>query len=102
MKIKHSLTARCYDRKGNLLSTAVNSYRKTHPLQAYFANRVGHPAKIYLHAEIHAIIKAGDRQIHRIEIERRGKSGNQLLAKPCAICMEAIHAYGIKEISFTI
>lgn len=96
------LKAFCYDKRGRLLSFATNSWTKTHPLQAYFANRTGSPAKIYLHAEIHAIIKAGDKQIHRIEIERKGKYGQHLLAKPCPICMEAIKAYGIKEISFTI
>lgn len=102
MKTKHNLTARCYDKRGRLLSEATNRYDKSHPLQAYFAKKVGHPTRIWLHAEIHAIIKAGDKQIHRIEVERKGKTGNQLLAKPCPICMEAIRAYGIRELSFTI
>ena len=101
MKVKHSLTAQCYDKKERLLSTATNNYNKTHPLQAYFASRVGHPAKIYLHAEIHAILRAGGKQIHRIEISRFSKTGNQLLAKPCPVCMEAIRAYGIEFISWT-
>lgn len=102
MKIRPIITARCFDRKGRLLSIATNSYSKTHPLQSYFASKVGQPAKIYLHAEIHAILKAGGKEIHRIEISRYSKAGNQLLAKPCPVCMEAIRAYGIKEIVFTV
>lgn len=102
MKTHHLLTAKCFDKKGKLLSEATNNYRKSHPLQAYFAERVGHPAKIYLHAEIHAIIKAGDKQIHRIEITRKGKQGQFLNAKPCPICAEAIKAFGIKETLWSI
>ena len=40
MKTKHTLVARCYDKKGRLLSEATNRYDKTHPIQAYFAARV--------------------------------------------------------------
>jgi tRNA(Arg) A34 adenosine deaminase TadA len=101
MKYKHNLTARCYDRKGKLLSIATNSYSKTHPIQAYFATKVGQPAKIYLHAEIHAIIKAGDKKIHKIVISRIGKNHKALNAKPCPICQEAIKAYGIPFVSYT-
>ena len=101
MKYKHNLTARCYDRKGKLLSIATNSYSKTHPIQAYFATKVGQPAKIYLHAEIHAIIKAGDKQIHKIVVTRIGKNHKALNAKPCPICQEAIKAYGIPFVSYT-
>lgn len=101
MKYKHNLTARCYDRKGKLLSIATNSYSKTHPIQAYFATKVGQPAKIYLHAEIHAIIKAGDKKIHKIVISRIGKNHKFLNAKPCPICQEAIKAYGIPFVSYT-
>ena len=101
MKQRHTLTARCYDKKGNLLSVATNSYTKTHPIQAYFANRVNQPHKIYLHAEIHAIIKAGDKQIHKMVISRIGKNHRALNARPCPVCQEAIKAYGIKFVSFT-
>jgi len=63
---------------------------------------VGQPLKIYLHAEIAAILKAGDKPIHRIEVLRTGKKGQHLNAKPCPICMAAIKAFGIKEVSFTL
>ena len=59
---KYDLVAKCYDKKGNLLSEAMNSYKKTHPLQAYFAEKVGLPDKVFLHAEIAAILKAGKKK----------------------------------------
>lgn len=98
---KYDLTARCYDRKGNLLSEARNSYKKTHPLQAYFAAKVGTPDKVFLHAEIAAILKAGKKKIYRIEVERFAKDGRPLNASPCPICREAIKAFGIDEILYT-
>lgn len=99
---KYDLVAKCYDKKGNLLSEAMNSYKKTHPLQAYFAEKVGLPDKVFLHAEIAAILKAGKKKIHRIEVERYSKrTGRPLNARPCPICQEAIKAFGINEVSFT-
>jgi tRNA(Arg) A34 adenosine deaminase TadA len=100
-KTKHSILARCFDRKGKLISSAVNSYTKSHPIQAYFAKQVGHPAKIYLHAEIHALIKAGDKQVYKIVIMRVGKNHKPLNAKPCPICQAALKAYGVQIISYT-
>jgi tRNA(Arg) A34 adenosine deaminase TadA len=101
MKTRHVITAQCYDKKGRLLSTAKNNYNKSHPIQAHFASLVGHPARIYLHAEIHAIIKAGDKQIYKMVITRFGKDYKARNAKPCPICAAAIKAYGIKYISYT-
>ena len=102
MKIRPILTARCFDKKGRLLSIATNSYHKTHPLQKYFASKVGQPAKVYLHAEIAAIIKAGDKPIYKIVITRfNPKTHKALNAKPCPICAEAIRAFGIEYVSFT-
>lgn len=101
MKTRHVLIAKTFDKKGKLISVASNNYKKTHPLQAYFAKKVGDPAKVYLHAEIHSIIKAGGKLIHTIEIERNSKKGIPLLAKPCPICQEAIKAYGIKNVIYS-
>lgn len=98
---KYFINARCYDKRGKLLSVAFNSYTKTHPLQAYFAQRVNLPEKEYLHAEIAAILKAKGKKIHRIVVERFDKHGQPALAKPCLICNEAIKAYGIKVVEFT-
>jgi len=101
-KNKPILQARCYDKKGKLLSSAYNSYTKSHPIQSYFAERVNQPNKIYLHAEIAAIIKAGDKQIHKIVITRYSpRTHKPLNAAPCPICREAIRAYGIQLVSYT-
>jgi tRNA(Arg) A34 adenosine deaminase TadA len=101
MRNKYLITAECFDKRGRSISKATNSYTKTHPLQAYFAEKVGHPHRKYLHAEIAAIIKAGDKKIDQIFIRRFDKKGHQANAEPCPICKEAIKAFGIKRIMWT-
>jgi deoxycytidylate deaminase len=99
--MKQTVVAKCYDRKGKLLSVGTNSYKKSHPIQAYFASKVGLNKKIYLHAEIAALLKCGKHEVYRIHIERFNKKGEPLLAAPCPICKEAIKAWGISVISYT-
>ena len=101
MKQRYTIVAHCFDRKGTLLSCATNSYEKTHPIQKYFAEKVGHSAKIYLHAEIAALLKAKDSKVHTMRVFRSGNNGQTLLAKPCPICMEALKAFGIRELYYT-
>jgi len=102
MKQKHTLTAIIYDRKGRVISIGQNSYCKTHPLQKEHAEKVGLDEKIYLHAEIHAIVKCRDlSKAHRIFISRWDKSGNTAMAKPCPVCESAIKAAGIKIVEYT-
>lgn len=102
MKYKHVIRAYCYDRKGNQISMGENNYIKSHPLQAFFANKVGHPSRIYLHAEILAILRAKDKEIYKIKIERIGKKGNLLPSMPCPICMLAIKSFGITQLEYTL
>lgn len=102
MKTHHQLTAIIYDKKGNILSIGKNSYVKTHPLQLLHAKKTGNPNKIYLHAEIHAIIKLKElTKAHRIFVSRWGKNGRPRLAKPCVICASAIKETGIQIIEHT-
>lgn len=101
--MKHNITAYCYNKRGHLVSVGHNSYTKSHPLQAYFAKKVGHPNKIYLHAEIAALIQAGTmetNQVHEISIVRLNKKGTFQPSKPCPICMEAIKAFGVKHVVY--
>lgn len=98
--MKHTVIARVYDKRGRLLSRAANSYIKTHSLQAHFANLAGQPQRIYLHAEIAALIKAGDKA-HKIVVERYNRVGEPVLARPCPICSLAIDAWGIKIVEHT-
>tara|TARA_R110000868_G_scaffold213896_4_gene464058 strand:+ start:168 stop:476 length:309 start_codon:yes stop_codon:yes gene_type:complete len=102
VKTKHQLTAVIYDRKGNVLSIGQNSYIKSHPLQAEHAKLTGNEDKIFLHAEIHAIVKLKTLQnAHRIFVSRWDKHGKPKLAKPCPICCSAIAAAGIEVIEHT-
>lgn len=98
---KHLIKATAFDKKGRVLSTAVNSYSKSHTLQAQYAFRVGVNYKIYLHAEILAIIRARGKEINKIKIERYDSDGNPRLAKPCPICELAIQEAKIKFVEYT-
>src|SRR5574343_82654 len=101
-KQKQNITAIIYDRKGHVLSIGKNSYIKTHPLQAMYANRVGLVHKHFLHAEIHAIVRCKDlSKAYKIVVTRVNKDGSFGLAKPCAICSAAIIASGIKVVEHT-
>jgi len=101
MKKRHFILAKCYDKRGKLLGKGTNSYKKTHPLQKFFATFAGLPLKIYLHAEVAAILQCKNRKIHRISIERFDKHGQPVNAKPCLICQEAIKAFGIQVVEHT-
>lgn len=104
MRKRPLIKATCFDKRGRILSTAFNDYHTTHPLQAWYARRagVGHEHRIYLHAEIAAIIKAKNKNIYKIKIERYDKNGNPKLAAPCPICQLAIKQANIKFVEHTI
>ena len=78
------------DKRYNVLSVAGNTYVKTHPQQARWAERRGSPDKQCLHAEMRAAImlaksgKAGKAKY--LYIAAVSEAGNVLLAKPCAVC----------------
>ncbi len=98
--MKPNITALAYDKRGRLLSVGRNSYVKTHPLQAKFARQAGTPDKIYLHAEIDALIKAGTR-VHRLVVIRKDKYGRDMLAKPCSCCQLALKFFGVNQVEHT-
>jgi len=102
MSTLQQLTAIIYSKKGSILAVGKNSYTKTHPYQAHCASKVGEPNKVYLHAEIDAIIKCKDiSKAHRISVFRLGANGMYLNARPCKICMSAIESTGILIIEHT-
>lgn len=99
---KFILTATTFDRKGKILSTSQNLYNKTHPLQKYFSLKAGDSEfKSCQHAEFAAIIKAKNKQIYSIFVQRFSADGSPALAKPCRSCQEAIKAFGIKLVNYT-
>ena len=90
-KVRFDMTAVIYDKKGRILSIGKNSYIKTHTVMAKMANKVGLPDKVFLHAEVDAILKCRDlSKAHRIFVSRFYKNDNPAPAKPCPICVEAI------------
>lgn len=98
---KHIIVAHAYNKRGILIACATNSYTKTHPIQSYFAKKVGHPEREFLHAEIACMIRCKDKQIHKLMIWRYGPNGKLLCAKPCPICQEAILAYNPTEVWYS-
>jgi len=90
------------DKKGNVLSTGVNSYVKTHPLQAKYAQLCMEPSKVFLHAEISALVRLKGGEPYRIAVFRYGRLGEARNAKPCRICERAIKDFGIKVVEYTI
>ena len=101
-KKRFDVTAIIYDRRGNVLSIGKNSYVKTHPLQAHYAKSVGEEHKVFLHAEVHAIVKCVDiDKAHRIAIFRYNEAGLAVVAKPCKICQAALRKTPIKVIEHT-
>jgi deoxycytidylate deaminase len=102
MSKKFKMTAIIYDKRGRVLSIGKNSYIKTHPQQAEHARRAGEPYKVYLHAEIAAIVKCKSLdKAHSIMIFRYLEDGSPAEARPCKICASAILASGIKIVEHT-
>ena len=98
---KHTIIARAYDKRGKLIARAINSYKQTHPLQAKYAQQAGMPQRIYLHAEIACLLRAGVKPIHKLVIERYHSNGEPALAKPCPICQLAINDWSVKIVEYT-
>lgn len=102
MTVKQNLTAVITDKRGRILSIGQNSYIKTHPLQAHYARKTGNEHKVFLHAEIAAIVKCKDlSKAHKISIFRYNSKGKPMNAKPCSICQMGIEAAGIFNIEHT-
>lgn len=100
MKKRFKITALAYDRRGKLLSLGTNSYIKTHPLAGYYGRKSGVPEKVFLHAELDALIKARGK-VHRLVVTRYDAAGNPVNSKPCAACQLAIKDYGVKHVTHT-
>lgn len=101
-KRRYQIKATTYDKRGRVLAVGVNSYHKTHPLQAQWAAQVDQEYKQTLHAEIAAIIKSKRHDIHTIKIERYDREGNPRNAQPCAVCQHAINLAGIRWVNYTV
>lgn len=86
--------------KNRVVATATNLDKKTHPLQARLAERVGVHQKIYLHSEIAALVKC--RQECDTIIVARVNSQNKLRnSKPCPICSTALKEAGVSKVYYS-
>ena len=93
--------------RGRTLSLGRNKL-KTHPIQAYWAKRLGKDHKIYLHAETDALIKAmnkhgGPESVYDTDIlvVRFNKDGDTVSSKPCIICRHMLQSYGLRHVFHT-
>jgi deoxycytidylate deaminase len=102
MSRKQDITAIAYDKRGKILSVGKNSYVKTHPMQARFARWSGNSGRVFLHAEIAALIKARSSRVHKLVIFRYDRHGKPALAKPCECCQAAIEHFGVKLVEYTV
>lgn len=99
---RYSLEATIYDKRGRVLAVGNNSYTKSHPMQVKFAEKVGKPDAIFLHAEMDALRRLKDwDKAHRIVVTRFDKNGEPAIAKPCKICRLALEHAGINHIEHT-
>lgn len=96
MSKKHIIKALIYNKKGRILSIGENCYLKTHPLQKKMAIAAGQPERIYLHAEIAALVKLKNwEKVFRIVITRFTADGKPANAKPCPCCMNLLNKLGV-------
>lgn len=96
MKMRYHFKAIITDKKGNVLSIGENNYNKSHPYMAKMAMACGEDKKIFLHAEIAAIIKCKElKKADNIYIYRIRNNGDIELVNPCKICRSAIKELGL-------
>lgn len=98
---RYTIVAHVYDVRQRLLAVATNSYKKTHPLQKFFAEKVGHHERIFLHAEIAALLRCKDKKPFLIKVWRYGPDGTFRCARPCPICYEALRAFGVSKVEYS-
>jgi tRNA(Arg) A34 adenosine deaminase TadA len=89
--------------KGMLISLGINRM-KTHPLQARYRDRW---SRIWLHAEIDAIVKAKglvqgcNMYLLRVSYDHNLKPFRSFVS-PCKGCSSAIEHYGIKNLILAV
>jgi deoxycytidylate deaminase len=88
------------DKRNRIISSGVNSYEITHPIQYWAAQNAARifnepqlENKIYLHAELRSLIKAKE-DADTIIVCRVGGHGGQELrnSRPCPVCSEYIRS----------
>lgn len=96
---QHRVACAAYDKRGRLLATGINQPTKSHPLQAKFAERAGFRKRIYLHAEISALIKCRQ-DPYTLQIVRIGPKEYAKPSCPCVVCQMAAIEAGVRELYY--
>jgi deoxycytidylate deaminase len=87
-------------KKNRIVSSAVNDYARTHPVQYWAAQNAAKifnepqlEKKVYLHSEIFALIKAKEDADTIIVCRVGGHGGKELRnSRPCSICSTYIRS----------
>ena len=104
--IRHSRHAAAVTYKGRVLAVGEAKY-KTHPFQKKVQQQVGNTERIYLHAEVDALLKVINKhgteilqecELHVVRISKGGFVGS---SKPCSGCQRAISAFKIRKVIHT-
>ena len=92
----------CLVKRNDIVSIGFNKVR-THPEQLKYNRHFPYTPKLpRIHAEIDAIIKAGDEsEGSTLYVFRRGLDDLQRNCKPCASCSEKIADAGVKRVVYT-
>lgn len=98
---KYRIAAIITDRRNKILSIGWNSYSKSHPEQLRWAKKNNNHHKIWLHAEISALVRCKDGIPYHIYIARVYRNGQPAMASPCLLCADAIKHAGIKKVIYT-
>jgi deoxycytidylate deaminase len=99
---KHAITAIIFDKRNRPISVGTNDYLRSHPLQKKCAEAVGEPDRIFIHAEIAALVRLKDwSRADSILVTRYTKDGKPANAKPCRACQHALALAGINRIRHT-
>ncbi len=77
-----------------------NNKRKTHPQQKRYAVKAGMPDRLFLHAEIAALIDR-EKYAPTIVVCRLTKKGRLAMARPCPVCMLALKLAAVREIYYS-
>ena len=99
---RYEIIASTFDKKGNLIASGMNSYKKSHPLMQHFSGLAGeHPDKVLTHAELQAMLRSKGKEVHSILVQRFDAFGNPKMAKPCRTCQKMLEAFEVKVVRYT-
>jgi deoxycytidylate deaminase len=94
------LIAATLDKRRRIISIGENSLTKTHPLMYHYSSKSKMNHKIYLHAELSAMVKSHS-PAHSIMVIRVSRGGEYAMAMPCPLCMMAINEANIKKVYYS-